>query len=150
MVAILGPRRGCFPLLTGLQKREIDIKPAYANVNLVKNSLCESAKRATLERIHKDLFDLFVGSKPYKPRVWGRMQHRENHPVTESVDYHRVTVMTQFLNHIISEIETRFGDTPINVIRGFSVIPSFFINENQINWKDEFVAFAQVYKGDLP
>ena len=104
----------------------------------MKNSLRESAERDTLERIHKDLIEFatylvdFVSSKPYKPRVCERMQHRENHPATESIDYYRVTVTTQFLDQIIMEI-----DAPISMIKGFSVIPSSFINNNQTNWKEE-------------
>ena len=73
------------------------------------------------------------------------MQHREDHPLTESIDYYHETVTTQFLDHIIVEIEIRLGDAPTNVTKGFSIIPSSFINKYQTKWKK-----LNIYGGDLP
>ena len=144
------------PPTSGLQKQELDIKKAYTNVAFVKKSLKESSERNVLEKIHTDLYERatymadFVGSKPHKPRVCGRMQHRSNHPLSESIDYYRASVTIPFLDYIIREIDERFGDAPVNIFKGFSITPSVFINNKQTDWKDRFVQFAGIYRCDLP
>ena len=142
------------PLTSGLQERELDIKKAYENVAFVKNSLKES--RSKIEKIHRDLFEraeymaAFVDSKPKRPRVCGRMKNRPNHPLPEPIDYYRSSVSVPFLDHLIREIDERFGDEPVNIIKGFSIIPNIIINEKLSNWKEEFNTFASVYERDLP
>ena len=43
-------------------------------------------------------------------------------------------------------MEERFGDAPTTVVKGFSIIPSIFVN--QADLKPDFIEFA--YANDLP
>ena len=55
-----------------------------------------------------------------------------------------------FVDHIINEIDTRFGSAPVTVAKGFSIIPDLFLNQKEDNWKEDFIEFATTYKGDIP
>ena len=75
------------------------------------------------------------------------MQNRSNQTVNHTKDY-RVSVTTQFVEYLIAEMEERFGDAPTTVVKGFSIIPSIFVNRT--NWKPDFIEFANCYGNDLP
>ena len=76
------------------------------------------------------------------------MQNRSNQTVNDTKDYYRVSVITPFVEHLIAEMEERFGDAPTTVVIGFSIIPSIFVN--QADWKPDFIEFANCYANDLP
>ena len=57
------------------------------------------------------------------------MQNRSNQAVNDTKDYYRVSVTTPFVKHLIAEMEERFGDAPTTVVKGFSIIPSIFVNQ---------------------
>ena len=137
-----------------LQKREIDIKKAYQQVDFVKNSLITSRRK--IDSIHHELFARakvmaeYVGEAPSKPRTCKRQLHRNNPETVNIEEYFRTSITIPFLEHVISEIDTRFGNAPATVIKGFSIIPEFFVNSINKKWKEDFEEFARVYQGDLP
>ena len=140
-------------LTSGLQERELDIKKAYQNIEFVKKSLRSS--RAALDKIHKDLYeraetlaDVVVPSEPRTCR--NRQMNRENHDSPTATDDFRVSLTTPFVDHIINEIDTRFGSAPVTVVKGFSIIPDLFLNQKEDDWKEDFIEFAATYKRDIP
>ena len=74
----------------------------------------------------------------------------ENHDSPTATDYFRVSLTTPFVDHIINEIDTRFGSAPVTVVKGFSIIPDLFLNQKEDDWKEDFIEFAATYKGDIP
>ena len=76
------------------------------------------------------------------------MQNGSNQTINDAKDYYRVSVTTPFVEHLIAEMEERFGDVPTTVVNGFSIIPSIFVN--QADWKPDFIEFANCYANDLP
>ena len=76
------------------------------------------------------------------------MENRSNQTVNNTKDYYHIPVTTPFVEHLIAEMEERFGDAPTTVVKGFSIIPSIFVN--QANWKPDFIEFANCYANDLP
>ena len=66
----------------------------------------------------------FVGVVPSKPRTCrNRQMNRENHDSPTATDDFRVSLTTPFVDHIINEIDTRFGSAPVTVVKGFTIIP---------------------------
>ena len=94
----------------------MDILQAYGNIHLEKDGLYD-------RQVY--LAD-FVGVN-HKKRTCRRMQNRSNQTVNDTKDYYRVSVTTPFIEHLIAEMEERFGDAPTTVVKGFSIIPSIFV-----------------------
>ena len=61
-----------------------------------------------------------------------------------------MSVTNPFLDHLIIEINERFGDAPVTVIKGFVIVPHIFLNQKDVDWKGKFSEFAEVYQHDLP
>ena len=92
------------------------------------------ASQSGIEKIHHKLFELaeylgdFVGAKPLRPRVCGRQQNLANHNARKEIDYFRIKVTIPFVDHVITEIENRFGSSPLTDVKGFCIVPDFIVN----------------------
>ena len=141
-------------LTSKLQERELDIMAAYGEVDFVLTGLRKARESTALYENHKKLYARaitlanYVNVKPSKPRTCARMMHRDNHAVSEPFHYYRVTITTPFVDHLILEIEERFGEAPTTVVKGFSLIPAHVIR-NQ-TWKNDFMKFYDTYQNDFP
>ena len=116
----------------------------------MKDSLKTS--HSSLDTIHDGLYESCLSCrlcrcKTIKKHTCGRMQYRSNQTVNDTKDY-SLSVTTPFVEHLIAEMEERFGDAPTTVVKGFSIIPSIFVN--QANWKPDFIEFSNCYANDLP
>ena len=142
------------PLTSKLQGREVDIMAAYGEVDLVKNGLQRT--RNEVEKIHTELYDRaqkvadYVGVQPNKPRTCARMANRENHNIVSTSDYYRSIVTIPFLDHLITEIDERFGNAPATVVKGFNAIPAIFLGKELHDLKAEFLKFVNQYATDFP
>ncbi len=99
------------------------------------------------KKLHGDDFDIV------KPRLTGRMAHRDNPSTSTAEEYYRIVMYDEFLSHVVSELEERFTNNPAqNITIGlFYLLPS-----ECIKLPDDFVLPSEladaksVYDVDMP
>lgn len=80
------------------------------------------------------------------PRIASRQVHRANVPADSPETYYRRNIMRPFLDHITSEMETRFGSIHQTKIKLLSLTPSASVSCTSSSIKD----VGELYKSDLP
>ena len=82
-----------------------------------------------------------------KPRTTQRQQHRANVEAPTVGKYYELTVLVPFLDHILSDIESRFSRhvNKASLIQG--LLPSFLLADSAVDSIQEAVDF---YEEDLP
>ena len=61
------------------------------------------------------------------PRIIQKHVLRNNAPAPTSEDYYRIKSATDFLNHALSQLDSRFKEHVFVCNKGFSVIPSILL-----------------------
>ena len=65
-----------------------------------------------------------VSVQPSITRLIQRQVHRNNAPAPIPEDYYGINLTTDFLNHALVQLDSRFEDDVFVCYKGFSVIPS--------------------------
>ena len=75
-------------------------------------------------------------------------------PASDASEYYKRTLTIPVLDHLNSDLETRFDVSSVNAIYGLSIIPSKMIplinKTGIISWKQTFRKFSNFYEDDLP
>ena len=71
-----------------------------------------------------------VGTIPSLPRTCGRQTHRSNIEAETPSQYYRQVVTIPFLDHIISEINSRFSQHQQTAYHGLCLIPSVLVEKS--------------------
>lgn len=131
-------------LTRSLQARAIDIIKAVQHIAVLKQVLQDA--RSGIETQFKTLFtnasrcaqnhNVLVSI----PRRCSRQTTRENHPGLTAEEYYRRSLAVPFLDHLISEIDTRFTSHSLTAMRCLGIIPSCF-SSSQRATDDEIIAF---------
>ena len=78
----------------------------------------------------------------------------KNFPVSDPSLYYKCSLTIPVLDHLNSDLNSRFDLSSINVINGLSIIPSkmiSLINETGMTgWKEAFKKFSDFYEEDFP
>ena len=82
-----------------------------------------------------------VSVQPSMPRIIQRQVYRNNAPALTPEDYYRINLTTDFLNHTLTQLDSRFQDDVFVCYKGFSVIPSILLATDPI-WKDDVNDFV--------
>ena len=132
-----------------LQNRSYDIVKAYNKVKDVKKEL--RAVRSSDIMLHSwyvqaESLASEVNVIPQVPRTTGRQQHRSNVEHDSVEEYYRRTIILPLLDHLIQQMEERFGNTQILVAKLINLVPSVIITLTEISYND-VVSF---YSDDLP
>ena len=90
-----------------------------------------------------------VSVQPSMPRIIQRQVYRNNAPALTPEDYYRINLTTDFLNHVLMQLDSRFEDDVFVCYKGFSVIPSILLATDSI-WKDNVREFCDHYRQDIP
>ena len=90
-----------------------------------------------------------VSVQPSMTRIIQRQVHRNNAPATTPEDYYRINLTTDFLNHALMQLDSRFEDDVLVCYKEFSVIPSILLATDPI-WKDNVREFSNHYRQDIP
>ena len=90
-----------------------------------------------------------VSVQPSMPRIIQRQVHRNNAPPPAPEDYYRINLTTDFLNHALVQLDSRFQDDVFECYKGFSVIPSILLATSPV-WKDNVCEFCNHYRQDIP
>ncbi|CAG2227075.1 Cilia- and flagella-associated protein 206 [Mytilus edulis] len=122
--------------------RAVDVVSALESVSLVKEALQDV--RDNIGEFHAKWYseilkmadDLDV--TPSKPRTCGRQTTRSNVPCESTEDYYKKTIAIPLLDHMLTEMNSRFGDLQIKASMGLQVIPAM-ISQSSTNDFEYFV-----------
>ena len=141
------------PLTVRLQKKAMDLLKAKEEIVLLKSALTDM--QTDIDTRHYALYEEAVtlarrvSVQPSMPRIIQRQVHRNNAPAPTPEDYYRINLTTDFLNHALAQLDSRFEDDVFVCYKGFSVIPSILLATNPI-WKDNVREFCNHYRHDIP
>lgn len=134
-----------------LQSTSIDIIESFSMVDVVKTVYKEL--RETIEDDFNQIYEQTVrmaaqvNVQPYQPRATGRQTHRENVPAETVTDYYLRNMAIPFLDHVISEFNSRFSPLSVTASRLMGLIPSIQCNSDVTVDISEAVC---LYQDDLP
>ena len=141
------------PLTVRLQKKAMDLLKAREEVLLLKSAL--RGMQTDLNTRHHALYEetvtlaRLVSVQPSMPRIIQRQVYRNNAPAPTPEDYYRINLTTDFLNHVLMQLDSRFEDDVFVCYKGFSVIPSILLATDPV-WKDNVREFCDHYRQDIP
>ena len=140
------------PLTKQLQSPTMDTVKCLHKLTLLSTVLRK--RRLEISAHHQVWFDEAiaiaetVGTAPSKPRTVSVQHHRDNTPSDSVTDYYRRSVTVPFLDHLISQMSTRFSDKNLSTLDGFFGLPSQVVCQNE--WKEKFRKYLSLYRDDLP
>ena len=135
IVALVVSRRGLSytkPVTISLQKEDMEIAEGYKDIQLLKRSL--SYVRENLEVYHEKWFEVAVeleskiGTVPTSPGICSQQTLRENPPAKTSKEYYSRALTAPFLDHMITQIDLRFTDQNLEIMKGFVIVPENIVN----------------------
>ena len=109
----------------------MDLLKAKEEIVLLKSAL--TGMQTDLNTRHHALYEEAVtlarrvSVQPSMPRIVQRQVHRNNAPAPTPEDYYRINLTTDFLNHALVQLDSRFEDDVFVCYKGFSVIPSILL-----------------------
>jgi len=117
-------------LTRSLQARALDILQAVNHISTVKKVLTD-ARSGIDEQFHLIFVNASKCADKHSvgitiPRRCGRQTARENHPGETAEEYYHRSLAIPFLDHLKSDIESRFTSHSILAIKCLSIIPSCF------------------------
>ena len=142
------------PLTVRLQKKAMDLLKAKEEIVLLKSALREM--QTDLNTRHHALYEEAVtlarrvSVQPSMPRIVQRQVYRNNAPAPTPEDYYRSNLTTDFLNHALTQLDSRFEDDVFVCYKGFSVIPSILLAATDPICKDNFREFCDHYRQYIP
>ncbi len=137
-------------LTVKLQKKAKDILSAYDLISDVQMELgllrtnCDEEFHSWFAEI--EAFASRLDIPVSMPRIISRQIHRANVPAESPEVYYRRNIMMPFLDHITTEMETRFGSIHQTKIKLLGLIPSIAVSYSLASIKD----VGDLYKSDLP
>ena len=144
-----------------LQRREIDIVKGYAEIERIVATVVST--REKINEKHREWYEEAerfadsVNTSPSMPRTCLRQLLRDNQPADTPEDYYRRTVSIPFLDHLHTELQTRFDRSSNTMVKGFYMIPEIMrrdINQRDkakvSHWRAKFLEFVQHYDVDFP
>ena len=142
------------PLSISLQLSSIDICKAYQHVSETMQSI--QHVRDNVDDFNSKWFDIAknkseaVGADgPTVPRRCGRQRGRDNVPAEEPAEYYKRSITIPFLDHLVTQLQSRFSNDQQLVARGLSLVPAI-MKDSGSSWKKHVMDLATVYEGDLP
>ena len=142
------------PLSIRLQLSSVDICKAYQHVSETMQSV--QHVRDNVDDFNSKWLDIaktkseVVGADgPMIPRRCGRQRGRDNVPAEEPAEYYKRSITIPLLDHLLSQLQSRFSNDQQLVVRGLSLVPAIMM-ESDASWKKHVVDLATVYEGDLP
>ena len=141
-------------LTTNLQAEAKDIVEAVKDIGSVKAAL--NNVRSNIDEHHNSWFQKVqqmcseVDVEPSLPRRCGRQIHRSNMPADTPSSFYCRSVSIPLLDHLLSEIESRFTTHQQTALLGLSLVPSVMVNISLEECSTEILALAKKYQEDLP
>lgn len=140
------------PLTKQLQSPAIDVIASVEKVTLLFSML--QRIREEITESHDEWYDEAVrladsvGTVPSSPRTARVQIHRANTPADTPSEYYRRVISIPFLDHLSSQIQTRFSQRNVAILDAFYALPSSLFSDP--TWMEKFSRFLSLYKLDLP
>ena len=131
-------------LTTSLQAKAMDIMKATEHVATLRKVLTDVRSDINVQ-FHVLFNSASHLAEKYEvsvntPRRCSRQTARENHPAENAEEYYRRSMAIAFLDHLVTEIDSRFTSHSIKAIRCLGIIPSCFSLEEKAT-DDELLEF---------
>lgn len=84
------------------------------------------------------------------PRRCGRQSHRSNVPADNPSDYYRRSISIPLVDHLLTEMKSRFASQQQAAFMGLNIIPSATVTLPAEEFIRKVTAIAELYKDDLP
>ena len=140
------------PLTKQLQSPHIDVLSAVEKINLLYSMFMRMRNEIT--ELHQEWFDEAVelakkvSTLPSKPRTAQKQLHRQNTPSDSPSEYYRRVISVPFLDHMTSQIQTRFSAQSLTLLNASYALPNNILFTR--DWKVKFQDLLSLYKDDLP
>ena len=141
-------------LTASLQAEVKDIVAAVSEIDNVSAALQEV--RENIDTYHTEWFLIItdmlseVGVEPSTPRRCGRQTQRSNVPADTPSEYFRRIISIPVLDHLISELKSRFSNHQRVALLGLSIVPSLFVSLESDDHMSRFKTLSDLYQDDLP
>ena len=100
---------------------------------------------STVEKMCAD-----VGTEPSLPRRSGRQIHRSNVPADNPSEYYCRSISIPMLDHLLSEIKTRFITHQKTALLELCIVPSVMVTLPDEECASKVSQLADMYQDDLP
>ena len=88
------------------------------------------------------------------PRIASRQSTRDNLPASNASECFKRAITIPVLDHLSSDLKTRFDVSSVNCIYGLTIVPSKMLSligqTNDTSWKQTFKKFSDFYEDDFP
>ena len=91
-----------------------------------------------------------VGEEPSLPRRCGCQCHRSNVPANTPCEYYCRCISIPVLDHLLSEMESRFSSHQQTALLGLSIVPSVLVSLPTEEYTTKSMQLAKMYNADLP
>ena len=91
-----------------------------------------------------------VGTEPSLPRRCGRQIRRSNVPADTPSEYYCRSVLIPMLDHLLSEMKTRFTTHQKTALLGLCIVPSVMVTLPDEECTSKVSQLADMYQDDLP
>eukprot|EP00112_Aurelia_sp_Birch-Aquarium-sp1_P012152 Seg2554.3 transcript_id=Seg2554.3/GoldUCD/mRNA.D3Y31 product="52 kDa repressor of the inhibitor of the protein kinase" protein_id=Seg2554.3/GoldUCD/D3Y31 len=140
------------PLTKELQSPTLDVIASVEKVTLMFSML--QRMRNEIAESHGEWYGKAVrltdsvGTVRSRPRTAKIQTHRANTPSDTPSEYYRPVITIPFLDHLSSQIQTRFSQRNVAILDAFYALPSTVLSDP--TWMEKFSRFLSLYEGDLP
>ena len=138
-----------------LQGPYVDVAHAHREIETVKTTL--QGVRANVKSFHAHIYTQAsliaqsVDTEESTPRLANRQQHRQNIPAPNCTDYYCLNLTIPLLDHLITELNTRFDTASSqNVMEFMRLLPSAITCTAPKSSRQNFENILQFYENDLP
>ena len=142
------------PLTCNLQSEAKDIVDAVKEINSLICTLQNI--REHIDSHHSTWFREIekmctkVGTEACIPRRCGRQIHRSNFPSETPSEYFRCCISVPLLDHLISEMSSRFSQHQQTALLGMAIVPTVVVTLSADEYCSKLRPLADMYHDDLP
>ncbi|XP_065642801.1 52 kDa repressor of the inhibitor of the protein kinase-like [Hydra vulgaris] len=146
------------PVTGMLQSKSNDIYDGLNLIRTLKDVI--SSFRSIADQHHQMCYEqaLKIAHEPKfteaKLRTSFISKNRNNAPSECVSDYFKITITIPLLDHLSTELGTRFDNTTIKFYKALVLVPTKMISEvrssRDTSWKECIVPFSEFYRADLP
>lgn len=91
-----------------------------------------------------------IGTEPSLPRLCGRQIHHSNVPSQTPTEYYPRTIFIPLLDHILTEMDSRFSKHQQTAFTGLLLVPSVLVPKSLSEATSKPAEWGELYSNDLP
>ena len=142
-------------LTSGLQAEGKDLLCAVKEIDTVIATLQEV--RTNCSKYHQIWFEKVVSLSEaigngavQMPRRCEKQRHRDNVPATSAEKYYLRSITIPLLDHLISELKSRFTPHHKAALQAFVLVPSVLVTLTEEEARSSVQSLVAMYENDLP